>query len=183
MAQIKEPQRVLPIAGLICAHGFTAGMCKELSTEFGPVILESEVIRFDHTTYYDKEMGSDLTRQWYVFGNLMLPDELVKLKHRANDIERNYLDENGGRKVNLDPGLISLSNLVLASTKNYSHRIYLGQGIYAEVTLLYKDGRFNPLEWTYPDYRENVALEFFARARAILKDKLVETHNVVSGEQ
>lgn len=182
MAEINEPQKVLPIAGLICAQGFTADMCHELSTEFGPVILKSEVIRFDHTTYYNKEMGSDLTRQWYVFGDLMLPDELVRLKHKANASERNYLNENGGRKVNIDPGLISMSNLVLASTKNYSHRIYVGQGIYAEVTLVYKDGRFNPLEWTYPDYRENMALGFFARARAILRDKLAETQNAVLGE-
>ncbi|KPK62556.1 hypothetical protein AMJ83_10630 [candidate division WOR_3 bacterium SM23_42] len=182
MAEINEPQKVLPIAGLICAHDFTADMCHELSTEFGPVILKSEVVRFDHTTYYNKEMGSDLTRQWYVFGDLILPDTLVKLKHKANAVEKKYPNKNGGRKVNIDPGLISLSNLVLVSTKNYSHRIYLGQGIYAEVTLVYKDGRFNSLDWTYPDYRENMALKFFARARAILKDKLAETQSAVSGE-
>ena len=175
MGEISQPQRVLPIVGLICARSFTADMCQELEEEFGTVILTSDVIRFDHTTYYNKEMGSDLKRQWYAFGDLILPDALVKLKHRANAIENKYLNENGGRKVNIDPGLISLNNLILASTKNYSHRIYLSQGIYAEVTLVYKDGRFNPLEWTYPDYREDVALGFFMRARAILKDKLAES--------
>ena len=183
MAEIKEPQKVLSIAGLICAHGFTADMCPELSREFGSVILKSDIMRFSHTTYYNKEMGSDLTRQWYVFGNLVLPDELVRLKYRANAIEKKYVSEDGGRKVNIDPGLVSLSNLILASTKNYSHRVYLGQGIYAQITLIYRDGRFNPLEWTYPDYRENMALAFFTRARAILKDRYVEGKDVVLGDE
>jgi hypothetical protein len=182
MAEINEPQKVLPIAGLICAHDFPADISQELSEEFGTVILKTDVTRFSHTTYYNKEMGDDLTRRWYAFGDLVLPDALVRLKHRTNAIEKKYLNESGGRRVNIDPGLISLSNLILASTKNFSHRIYLGQGIYAEVTLVYKDGRFNPLEWTYPDYRENMALGFFTRARAILKDKLTETKGAVLGE-
>ena len=183
MAEIKEPQKALAVAGLLCARGFTADMCPELRGEFGAVILKSDVMNFSHTTYYNKEMGSDLTRQWYVFGNLVLPDELVRLKHRANAIEKKYLSENGGRKVNIDPGLVSLSSLILASTKNYSHRIYLGQGIYAEVTLIYRDGRFSPLEWTYSDYRETMALAFFAEARAILKDRFAERHSAVLGDE
>jgi hypothetical protein len=90
----------------------------------------------------------------------------------TNAIEVKYRNEEGGRTVNIDPGLLSLSSLILASTKNYAHRIYLGQGIYAEITLIYKNHRFNALDWTYPDYQEDSALEFFQRARAILQEQL-----------
>ncbi len=174
MGDIKAPQRVLPVAGFLFAPGLAVDVFKELSSDIGAVVLKSDRIPFAHTAYYNEEMGAGLTRQWCAFAKLVEPDVLVKLKHRTNEIEQQCLDKNGGRKVNIDPGLLSLSSLVLASTKNYAHRIYLDQGIYAEVTLLFKDHQFNPLEWTYPDYREKTALDFFARARDVLKKKLVE---------
>ena len=123
-------------------------------------------------------MGDNLNRQWVAFNDLILPDTLVELKHKTNETEKKYLNKNGGRMVNIDPGAISLSNLILASTKNYSHRIYLGKGIYAEVTLIYKQKHFMPLDWTYPDYREETALLFFTEAREVLKQKLVEGQEV-----
>ena len=76
--------------------------------------------------------------------------------------------------MNIDPGFLSLSNLILASTKAYAHRIYLDKGIYAEVTLIYKDDQFNPLQWTYPDYREKTALDFFTKARVVLRERLIK---------
>jgi hypothetical protein len=127
-------------------------------------------------------MGDGLVRQWCAFDKLIMPDMLVNLKNKTNDIERNHLNEKGGRNVNIDPGLLSLSNLVLASTKDYSHRIYLDKGIYAEVTLIYKDHRFNPLRWTYPDYQEQTALDFFTKARDILREKLGELETGLSKE-
>jgi hypothetical protein len=172
MADIKKPQPVFPVIGLIFAPDLTVGVLQELRDEIGEVVLKSDKLPFTHTTYYDQEMGGDLTRRWYGFGKLVLPDVLVGLKHNTNIIEDKYLNTKGGRSVNIDPGLLSLSSLVLASTKNYAHRIYLGQGIYAEVTLIYKEHRFHPLDWTYPDYKETSALDFFHRARAILKEKL-----------
>ncbi len=113
-------------------------------------------------------------RQWIVFDKLITPDILVKVKHTTNDIEKKYLNERGGRKINIDPGILSLSNLILASTKNFSHRIYLGKGIYAEVTLIYKNKTFTPLEWTYPDHQEKIAIELFEKAREILKNRLAK---------
>lgn len=175
MVRIKNPQKVLPVVGLIFIEGFEIEpVLEELKNDVGDVVLKSEILPFTHTHYYDEEMGDSLIREWLVFGELLVPDVLIHLKHRAHEIENNYLNEKGGRKVNIDPGLLSLSNLILASTKNYSHRIYLGNGIYGEVTLVYKNHYFNPLQWTYPDYREKKALDFFCEARKILKDKLIE---------
>ena len=175
MAEIKTSQKVLPIAGLIFVDGSLVDEAlKKLKTDVGEVLSKSSIIPFTHTTYYNKEMNNKLLRQWCVFEKLIMPDALIKLKLKTNEIEKNYLNDKGGRQINIDPGLLSLSNLILASAKNYSHRIYLGQGIYGEVTLIYKGDRFNPLEWTYPDYREKTALDFFSEARKILKDRLTE---------
>jgi len=173
MAEIKEPRKVLPFAGLI--YKKTAELNKvfqSLEDSVGSLLIKSDIIPFTHTSYYNKEMGENLLRQWCVFEKLLKPDAIVSLKHLTNDIEKKYLNEKSGRTINIDPGFISLNNLILASTKNYSHRIYLGKGIYGEITLIYKNRTFVSLEWTYPDYREPAAIEFFSKAREILKEKL-----------
>jgi hypothetical protein len=165
MVKTKPPQKVLAMTGLIFVHNIRVDdVLNALKKDFGEVLLKSEVLPFIHTTYYNKEMGDDLLRQWCAFDNLVVPDVLADMKHRTN--------ENGGRKVNIDPGFITLSNLILASTKDFSHRIYIGKGIYAEVTFIYKNKAFVPLEWTYPDHQEPKALEFFQKAREILKNRL-----------
>ncbi len=169
MAEIHKPKKVFAFAGLIFIKDFDTGVAlKEFSGMLGGVIKKSDTIPFTHTTYYNKEMGEELLREWVLFEKLIYPDLLIELKRKSNEIENRFLNENGGRMINIDPGLISLSNVVLASTKNYSHRIYLGKGIYAEVTLIYRNHQFRTLEWTYPDYREEKALQFFAEARDML---------------
>jgi hypothetical protein len=173
MAEIKEPQKVLLLIGLIFVKDFELDkVLNELKNDLGSILMTSNTISFTHTTYYNKEMGSKLMRQWVVFDKLIIPDTLVQLKHTTNSIEKKYLNERGGRKINIDPGILSLSNLILASTKNFSHRIYLGKGIYAEVTLIYKNKTFTPLEWTYPDHQEEIAIELFEKAREVLKKRL-----------
>jgi len=173
MAEIKQPQKVLVITGLIYKNDFhIIELLDILRNELGDISLTSEVIPFTHTVYYRKEMGDNLLRQWFAFGDLIVPDALTELKHRSNEIELRFLGEKGGRLVNIDPGLITMSSLILASTKNYSHRIYIGKGIYAEVTLIYKHQKFTSLEWTYPDYQEIKALDFFQKARDTLKERL-----------
>ncbi len=174
MAEIKEPQKVLAFAGMIFTKETDADTAVgEFEQILGSVIKKSEIIPFTHTTYYNKEMGEGLLRQWVVFENLIFPDLLIELKHKSNEIEKFFLNDSGGRRVNIDPGLISLSNIILASTKNYSHRIYLSRGIYAEVTLIYKKNQFVPLEWTYPDYREEIAIKFFTEVRKMLKKRTI----------
>ncbi|UCG31292.1 MAG: DUF4416 family protein [candidate division WOR-3 bacterium] len=182
MAEIKEPQKVLPVVGLLFTPAFDIEVCAKLESILGKVVLESETMPFNHTEYYGQEMGDRLVRQWRAFDRLIIPDTLADLKRRTIEIEKKHLNQNGGRTVNIDPGSVSLSNLILASTKNYSHRIYLGKGIYAEVTLIYKQKNFVPLDWTYPDYREENALDFFTKAREILKNKLTTYGSNVSKE-
>jgi hypothetical protein len=172
MGNVKKPQPVMPVIGLIFVPDHPADMLQGLHEDVGNVVLKSDAIKFSHTTYYNDEMGGDLMRQWYAFNKLVSPDILARLKIMTNAIEMKYRNEQGGRTVNIDPGVLSLSSLVLASTKNYAHRIYLGQGIYAEITLIYRKHEFKPLDWTYPDYREDSALDFFQRARALLQKQL-----------
>jgi len=93
-----------------------------------------------------------------------MPEGLAGIKHRTNLLESELAVE-GRRGVNLDPGIVNDSRLILATTKDFAHRVYLGSGIYAEVTLIFKDGAFRPQEWTYPDYKSREALEFVLRAR------------------
>jgi hypothetical protein len=170
MAKIREPDRVLALIGLISRREFELDqIASDITAKLGPVSLRSEAKPFDQTDYYGPEMGGDLVRQWWVLETPVMPDELAGLKIWSGGVEDKNRNEKNGRRVNIDPGLITLSSLILASTKNYSHRIYLGQGIYAETTLIYRHHRFQSLEWTYPDYKTEYALLFFGQAREFLK--------------
>jgi len=136
--------------------------------EFGPVILESPSYPFTHTKYYEAEMGPGLAKFFWVFGGFPPRETLVEAKGFTNALEEELAEERGGilrRKVNLDPGYVTGAQLVLATTKGYSHRIYLRDGIYAEVTLVYHGGGFKPLDWTYPDYRMPMVLRFMEEVR------------------
>lgn len=123
----------------------------QLEIEFGDIDYRSDPIRFDYTRYYEREMGSELTRYFFAFKELVSPDLLAGIKQTTNLIERRHADEEA-RTVNLDPGLLSLERFVLASTKDNGRRIPLRDGIYAEITLIYHHGDFHPVEWTYPDF-------------------------------
>lgn len=135
-----------------------------LKNEFGEIDLRSQVYDFHHTDYYEKEMGKPLRKQFISFKGLIQPDKLAGIKLRTNQIEAMFSSQ-GRRRVNIDPGYIEGSKLVLATTKNYDHRIYLGEGIYGDVQLRFREGAFRINEWTYPDYREKLALGFFAEVR------------------
>ncbi len=133
---------------------------------FGRKELESACVGFDSTDYYEDEMGRELVRKWLCFEGLRERGFLALAKHITLGIETELsFDER--RRANLDPGYLDNAQVVLATSKNYAHRIYIGMGYYAEVTLIFKHGTFEPLEWTYPDYRSSIALDFFARARNI----------------
>lgn len=125
---------------------------KRLSKRFGAVDFISEILPFDFTSYYGKEMGEGLIRRFLSFDKLVQPDSLPRIKLYTNKVEDYFVCDQGGRRVNIDPGYISLSHLILASGKGFAHRPYLRDGIYADLTLIYKDKRFHTLDWTYPDY-------------------------------
>ncbi|MCS7228078.1 MAG: DUF4416 family protein, partial [Endomicrobia bacterium] len=134
--------------------------------------LQSEIIKFDFTDYYNKEMGGEILRYWISFAPLIELNNSYKIKLLTHEVElQQFSDDKKLRKVNLDPGYIEGSKLVLFSTKNYSHRIYLDEGIFAEVTLIYKNKQFHTLNWTYPDYKTALAINFFLKVRRLWCDE------------
>jgi len=137
---------------------------KQMEEYFGITDWISEEIAFDRTKYYAKEMGWPLYRRFISFEKLIYPEFLVEAKLITNKIEDEYLS-NMKRKINVDPGYISLERLVLSTGKNYTHRIYLGKGIYADLTLVFHAGTFKSLEWTYPDYRNEKVIDCFNMLR------------------
>ena len=135
---------------------------------FGDVLLESDEYAWSHTTYYDHELGTPVRRKIIFFNAPFDPLSLPDAKLATNALESSFA-ENGRRRVNIDPGYIMRSRVVLASAKDYSHRMYLGKGIFGEVALFFKGNQFNPLPYTYLDYREPQSLALFHQARKMLK--------------
>jgi hypothetical protein len=131
---------------------------------FGPVDWVSEKLTFDRTKYYAREMGWPLYRRFVSFSKLIPPDSLVEIKFTTNEIENEHLADKR-RRINIDPGYIALERLVLATGKNYIHRIYLRKGLYADLTLIFHAGTFRPLAWTYPDYADEKLIGYFNMLR------------------
>jgi hypothetical protein len=142
-----------------------------LEEQLGPIDTQSQLLEFDYTNYYEPEMGSGLKRKLLGFGRLASPEALVDLKLFTNRVEQTFA-VNGKRTVNIDPGYLMAARVVLASTKNFAHRLYLGKGIYGEVTLLYQKKDFQTLPWTYPDYRSEAYRQFFRELRRVYMAQL-----------
>jgi len=137
-----------------------------LESEYGKIDFTSKILPFVYTNYYEKEIGPDLFRQFISFEELIMPENLSKIKIHTNNIEGQLALKNK-RQINIDPGYITLAKLILATTKDHSHRIYIGDGIYAEITLHYFKKTFNPFEWTYPDYQSTEYINIFNQIRLI----------------
>ncbi len=135
-----------------------------LETAFGPVEQVSGWFDFDYTDYYKGEMGSPLFRRMISFVRLIAQDDLAGIKETTNAMEKKWAVD-GRRNLNIDPGYLLLSRFVLATGKDFSHRIYIGRGIYAEVTLMFKKGKFHTLAWTYPDYASTEMTDFLLAVR------------------
>ncbi len=153
------------------APGALEPLFTELVRRFGAIDFASEIMDFAWTDYYDEEMGGGLGRLILSFERLVDPSELASIKLWTNELEGRFALR-GRRSLNLDPGLLSLGGLVLATTKNRSHRIALSDGIYAELTLMYKDGAYRGLPWTYSDWRSEAYAPILAELRARLKEAL-----------
>ena len=165
MGKIKQPPPVKLMCSIFTADEMLLAVARDaLTSQWGPLDYQSEWLPFNHTTYYAREFGENLLRQIVAFANLIPREQLAAVKRATNELETTWAAQDR-RRVNLDPGYISLDKLVLATTKDYSHRIYIGQGIYAEVTLKYRHGSFQPWEWTYPDYASPRYCEMFAAIR------------------
>jgi hypothetical protein len=157
-------------------HPEALGWAKEnLQDHFGHISLISNDFEFHHTKYYEKEMGPGLLKRFLAFERVVASDCLADVKNNTISLEKKLISEGiypEARPLNLDPGLLQLGKFLLATTKDQAHRIYLRDGIYAEVTLRYQDGAFEPWPWTYADYREPGYHDFLLQARTFFKEQL-----------
>jgi len=181
MGQVQEVEPVKFIVGLLAISQEILAEARELvAREFGAVESLSAVWPFNSTKYYGKEMSERLLRQFASLAEPGDPADIVKFKLTCNSAELADARERGRgqrRAINLDPGYITPAKLVLASTKDYSHRVYLGRGIYAEVTLQYESGSWRSFPWSYPDYRGPSYHEFFSQVRKRLLEQLRKQEN------
>lgn len=148
-----------------------------LERKFRRISKRSKIFDFIHTDYYTEEMGKDLKKMFFVFGKPISPEKLINIKLYTMKLERKFsIKENVclKRRVNLDPGYLSLSKVVLSTRKDYTHRLYLGKDIYGEITLFFKDKTFTPFPWTFPDYRTPEYINFFNDARKLCYNKIAE---------
>ncbi|MHC4911911.1 MAG: DUF4416 family protein [Planctomycetota bacterium] len=179
MWDLKEPSPVKLIVGILAAdENCLQAAVETLNAEFTKLDLQSDVWPFTQTDYYNTETGQSILRQFVSIDKLIDPGSLPQIKHRTNSLEQKLaakLNIDPPRPVNLDPGIIEPSKLILATTKNYSHRIYIGQKMYAEVTLIFDKGTWQPLPYTYPDYKQQSCHVFFDKVRARLLEQLRST--------
>ncbi|MFH1077338.1 MAG: DUF4416 family protein [Pseudomonadota bacterium] len=139
-------------------------IAERLATEFGALDVVSPWYLFSHTDYYASELGSPLYRRLLAFCRLVEQDQLPDVKLFTNTLEQEF-SEQGKRRVNIDPGHLVAERFVLATGKNYSHRVYLRDGIYADLTFIYRKSAYQRLEWTYPDYAEDAIHGFLQKIR------------------
>ena len=153
MLNLIYPKKVKLFCGLIFLHEEYLKKAKHvLERKFGGIDFQSQIISFSYTNYYEEEMGKELKRQFVSFHSLIKPEYLTKAKLFTLKIERK-MSRNNRRFINIDPGYLNEAKVVLASTKDFSHRIYFKEGIFAEITLIYHKKGFQTLPWTFPDYR------------------------------
>jgi hypothetical protein len=166
MGQIRELVPAQLVIGVIHADAAVRDQAlSRLEQSLGPLERAADDLPFIWTDFYNAEMGAGLMRGFAVAERLVPRDSLVSSKVLSNRIERELARPDGSRVVNLDPGLMTPENFVLATTKPAGHRVYLSEGIFAEVTLRYRRGGFEPLDWTYPDYRSDELLQILNQVR------------------
>lgn len=176
MGVAKEPRPVkLFIALLSSQEQLFPPVEGDLAALLGPVDLVAGPLAWTLTDYYKKEMGSGLLRRFVSFAPLISPERLAEIKLRTQDLEERYQwveQDRKGRRVNIDPGYLDAGKVVLASTKEAAHRIYLRSGIYGETTLLFYNGSFQPFRFTYPDYLWAETISFFTAVRSVYLKQL-----------
>jgi len=170
MGKIRKPLAVKLIMGMI-SHDVVLfdEVTQALIERFGPIDLKSTILNFDKTDYYEEEMGKDLKREFLSFQELIESKELVEVKIFTNSLEEKFslFKDRPSRRINVDPGYLDCTKMVLASTKDSPNRIYLREGIYAEITLYFSQGTFKSRPWTFPDYQTREYIEVFNQIRKL----------------
>jgi hypothetical protein len=165
MSKPQEPKKAKLIIGFFMKDkNMLKPFADKMEHAYGPVDMVSRWIPFDFTSYYETEMGAPLFRRLLAFEKPVPQDQLADIKIYTNELEIQYM-EYGKRRINADPGILSHERFVLATGKNFSHRIYLKHGIFADLTLIFTQGRFQELPWTYPDYKDKNLLSFLEKVR------------------
>ena len=165
-AEIKQ-RPVKLVAGIIFKEeNFLKETEKELKKLYGEFESIEKIAPFDYTDYYEAEMGRPLTRKLVCFKKLVEMENISEAKLETNKIENRFSSDRK-RAVNIDPGYVTEAKLVLLTTKDYTHRVYVGRRIFAESTLFFQDGKFMPWPWTYPDYASEDLISYFERVREI----------------
>jgi len=180
MSKIKKPLPVKLIMGMISPNvDIFDQLTQTLVEKFGPVDLKSNIFNFDKTDYYEEEMGKDLKRQFLSFYELIETRKLVEIKLFTNSLEEKFSlsRDEPSRLINLDPGYLDCTKLVLASTKDSPNRIYLREMIYAEITLYFSQGTFKFRPWTFPDYKTREYIETFNQIRKLY---ISQRRNIIS---
>lgn len=150
--EYKPYDKVMLFMGVLSVKGLPDTLRQKLEDNFGPIDTVTTPFPFSFTDYYVPEMGEGIERFFISFSALISPETLSRIKVITNEIEKEF-EEDGGRKINLDPGTLSEANIILATTKNRSHRIAIGNNLYAELTLMYKNHGYVSFPWTYSDYK------------------------------
>jgi hypothetical protein len=181
MGALRLPDPCLLIVAGFSRHEAALRWARQrLEQRFGPIGLTSPPYDFIQTTYYEATMGTGLRKQFFVFRDLVSADALPAVKLWTNDLEAELAGTGAypePRPLNLDPGLLTLGKFMLATSKDQAHRIYLRDGIFAEVTLRYQAGAFEPWPWTYADYRQDVVRAFLKEARDYYRQMRQREHN------
>ena len=165
MSTPKAPQPAKLVIGCLLQHKpLLPQVVRKLTDRFGPVDAISPWMTFDFTRYYEPEMGWPLVRRVMAFRKLIDQERLSGIKRFTNDVETEFSDESR-RRINLDPGYLLPERFVLATGKNYTHRIYIGNHIYADLTLIFTQGGFKTLPWTYPDDAQPEIQDFLVQIR------------------
>jgi hypothetical protein len=181
MGTIKKPNPVkFFIAVLFENISVLERIIPQLEKEFGLIQWKSPIIDFTLTNYY-QEIGEKLKRIFLVFQELFDPEDLANRKILTNQLESQTGDTQITRRINLDPGYFDGGKIVLATTKNFSHRVYIGKGIYAEATIRWEKGDFRPFEYTYPDYASKEYRPSLIQIRSLYREDLsrAQTNEVV----
>ena len=178
MSKLKEPPPVKLFIGLIYNPGANIGELEDrLEKKLGQIDFDGGEVPFNHSSYYKEEMGDELLRKLITFKALIHRDRIVEIKAFTNKLEE-VLSYEGNRTVNIDPGYIAQEHLILATGKGFSHRPYLGSGVYADLTLIYVKDEYRCLEWTYPDYGTKEIRKLFKDLRKNYVRQLKEETNV-----
>ncbi len=172
MSRLKEPKPVYLFTAIIYKPDSELSGCKRaLVEELGVADFESAVLPFDGTAYYENEMGPDLRRKIVTFKKLIPREYIREIKIFTTALEERF-SESGKRTINIDPGYIAQEHVILATGKGFAHRAYLGDGVYADLTLIYRGDEYTALEWTYPDYGDTKMRSLFQNLRRKYVGKL-----------